>query len=182
MENLKQITSQTSLLSSDPPTISQENTAMTADEEQELFTIINQVRALHGWSIIAADELEPICKTWWKELARYKIPRQHYQTLYERALDARVRAINIGSKNLPEIDAIALIAGWTGEYGLASELRQKEIDAKKFLPATAVSDCDLCFGTGWETVAEKGARRCTHGRSESYVNPHTGRGFGEFGQ
>ncbi len=135
---------------------------MTADEETALFTIINQVRALHGWSIIAADELEPICKTWWKELDRYRIPHQHYQRLYERALDARIRAINIGSKNIPEIDAIALIAGWTGENGLAAEIRQKEIDAKKFLPPTAESDCDRCFGTGWESVPGKGARRCDH--------------------
>jgi hypothetical protein len=136
---------------------------MSRDEETALFTIINQTRALQGWSLASAVELEPICKVWWKELSRYQIPHECYQTLFERAFDARVNSINAGAKNIPNIDAIGLISGWVGEHGLREERNRARIAEGRYLESNAPSDCDLCFGTGWESVLGKGARFCKHG-------------------
>lgn len=135
---------------------------MTKDEEIGLFAVINQVRALQGWSLAPAAELEPICKVWWMEFSRFKIPTVHYQTLFQRAHDARIRFINQnGTKNAPAIDATLLISLWTGEGGLAAEIRRKEVESGRFLPSTAASDCDRCYGTGIECTPN-GARTCDH--------------------
>ncbi len=172
MEAIKKITeaalNPTSQLSNSRQNISKASTALreiTKDEEIGLFAIINQTRALQGWSLLPAVELEPICNIWWMEFSRFKIPPTHYQTLFQRAHDARIRHITqYGTKNAPAIDATHLIALWTGENGLASEIRRKEIATGRFLPSTAESDCDRCFGSGYETVPGKGARPCGHSR------------------
>ena len=138
---------------------SSENTEreITREEEIALFAVINQTRALQGWTLSTASELEPIAKVWWRELSRHKIPHQHYNRLYQRALDARVRAINLGVKNIPNIDAIAMIAEWPE---LRRQIREREIASGRLLPTMAASDCEKCYGSGMEIVQGNGARRC----------------------
>lgn len=130
---------------------------MTRDEEVGLFSIINQVRALQGWSLSPANELEPICRVWWKEFSRHNIPPKYYETLLQRAIDARVRSLNSGAKYVPNIDAIGLITCWEG---LSQEIEQRRIEERKYLPDTAQSSCELCYGTGMEVVPGRGARIC----------------------
>lgn len=168
MENIGSLINQNQISehSNNLPTTSRANTALreiTREEEVGLFSIINQARALQGWTLAPAHELAPICKVWWKEFSRYKIHPKHYETLFQRAHDARIQSIKAGARNIPSIDATLLICQWTGEAGLAAELRQKDIDSHRYLPSTAVSDCELCFGSGIEVVPGKGARNCTHG-------------------
>ena len=132
---------------------------ITFEEESALFMIINQTRALHGWSLASAVELEPICKVWWKEFARYDVPPEHYETLYRKALDRRIKALTESTKNPPAIDAVTLLAGWIGENGLRADLHRQRIAEGRYLEAN--TDCDRCFGSGWEST-DKGARRCDH--------------------
>lgn len=132
---------------------------MTRDEELGLFTVINKARALQGWSLAPATELEPICRVWWKEFSRHRIPPEHYETLFQRALDARVRSLNEGAKHIPNIDAITMISCW---QGLSAEIEQQRINDRRYLPSTAASDCQRCYGSGMEVVPGKGARHCDH--------------------
>jgi hypothetical protein len=138
-----------------------------------LFSIINQSRAVQGWTLAPAHELEPICRVWWKEFARHNIPPEHYETLYQRALDRRIRAVNEGAKNIPALDAVAIIAGWIGEYGLRAELHQKRIAEGRYLESNAASDCDMCHGGGMRLKvnehdpSKSGYVRCDHGNGEA---------------
>lgn len=138
---------------------------MGRDEEMALFSLINKVRALQGWGHESAAELEKISAVWWREFSRYKIPVAQYQRLLDRAHSVKVRTLRETGKAIP-IDATLIIAQWTGEHGLAAELRQRDIDARRYLPDTAASDCERCFGSGIETVPGKGARPCDHGQQD----------------
>lgn len=175
MEHISSPLSQTSQHSNSQQSISKGNSApreITKEEEVGLFAVINQVRALQGWSIAPATELEPICKVWWMEFSRFNIPAAQYQTLFQRAHDARIRHVNLnGPKNAPTIDATLLIALWTGDNGLAAEIRRREIESGRFLPSTAASDCEMCFGSGMrkqvneQNPARSGFVVCNHGNA-----------------
>lgn len=108
----------------------------------------------------SAEDLEPTCRVWWSEFNRYGIKPEHYQHLYLRAHKARIAALSAGSR-VPPLDATYLISCWIGENGLRAELHRKDIESKKYLPETAVSDCDLCHGSGYE-ITKFGAKICGH--------------------
>ena len=134
--------------------------SITREEEVGLFTIINQIRVLQGWSMSPAAELEPMCRVWWEEFQRYGIKAEHYQDLYRRAHKARINALSMGVK-VPPLDATYLISQWIGENGLRAELHRKDIESGRLLTETAVSDCDLCHGSGYE-ITGRGAKICGH--------------------
>ena len=114
MEPLGNLVNQTLEHSNNLQTTSKANTDLreiTREEEVGLFSIINQARALQGWTLAPAHELAPICKVWWKEFARYRIHPKHYETLFQRAHDARINSMRAGARNIPAIDATLLPAG-----------------------------------------------------------------------
>ncbi|MBK9216954.1 MAG: hypothetical protein IPM59_15440 [Chloracidobacterium sp.] len=102
MEQASKVADQISEYSKSPQTISTPNTdpprSITREEEIGLFSIINQARALQGWTLASASELGPICKVWWKEFARHNIHPKHYETLFQRAHDARIESIQAGAR------------------------------------------------------------------------------------
>lgn len=138
----------------------------STEAKAALFAILNNLRALRGWSLASIAELEPIICIWHEELRRHDIPVKHYQTLFNRACDARSLAIQAG-KTPPDIDAFALVAAWLGPQGLRAELRRKQIDDRRSLPANAESICQLCNGFGWYYPKgfEHGVLRCDHQNS-----------------
>lgn len=132
-----------------------------------LFQVINKSRMLNGWKSKTAAELDATIRSWAEIFVEYKIPVSAYDSLYKRGFDVRQKALRNG-KDVPQMDATLLVSQWTGEHGLAAELRQKEVDAKRYLPAAAESACERCFGTGWECT-DRGARRCDHANSTEAV-------------
>ena len=97
-------------------------------------------------------------------LDREDIPASAYMELYERAINARVTALQAG-RQLPQFGAELLLAQWSGEYGLQRELRQREIDAGRTLGANAASVCRHCDGSGFKSVdyIGGGVTKCDHG-------------------
>lgn len=118
---------------------------------------------LNGWQTRTAQELDATIHTWDEVISGYKIPLDAYPELYKRAFDTRQIALRNG-KEPPSFDVTLLISQWTGEYGLASEWRKRDIASGRFLETNAASDCDICFGSGFETTP-KGARKCGHGNA-----------------
>ena len=94
-------------------------------------------------------------------LDREGVPASAYSELYERVLQMRAKAIQDG-KQIPNFGVDLMIAQWTGEWGLRNQLRQREVEAGRTLTSNAESRCERCFGSGFEVVEGKGARRCDH--------------------
>ncbi len=90
-------------------------------------------------------------KIWAVSFDDYKIPNEHLLALWKRARDLRITRLSNGLE-CPDFTAELLAACWTGSNGLQSELEQKRIDEKRYLPDTAASDCPRCFGLGKENV------------------------------
>ncbi len=138
--------------------LSQQNSIVNGKSENQisptehaaLFTVINKVRLLNGWTSRTAKELDPTIRVWFEALSGYAIPISAYNDLYKRALDVRQSKLQNGNKDVPQIDATLLIAQWEGPHGLKSELRLREIAAGRTLTAQAASQCTKCFGTGME--------------------------------
>jgi hypothetical protein len=108
-----------------------------------LFGLINKVRMLNGWTTKTAQELDATIRTWGEILNRYKIPLEHYQTLYWRAFDTRQMRLNQG-QDVPALDATLLVSHWTGPNGLQREVadqREKaRIDEHRYLDAGTPDD------------------------------------------
>lgn len=105
-----------------------------------------------------AADLDAMIRTWAELFDQYKIPLAAYDELYKRAFDYRQNRLHDKGDYL-NADATLLVSCW---HGLRDELKQRDVDARRFLPVTAESDCPRCFGTGMEVVIGKGARPCSH--------------------
>ena len=86
-------------------------------------------------------------------LDREQVPASAYSELYERVLKMRAKALQDG-KQIPNFGVDLMLAAWTGEWGLKAELKQREIDAGRTLPANAETVCQYCFGSGFRTRQE----------------------------
>lgn len=116
---------------------------------------------LNGWQTRTAQELDQTIRTWGEMFAHYQIPVTAYPELYQRAFDVRQLRLRDG-KDAPQMDATLLVSQWTGDWGLKAQLRQREVEAGRTLGANAESVCERCFGSGFEIVEGRGARRCDH--------------------
>jgi hypothetical protein len=111
-----------------------------------------------GWRILGPDDSEVMALAWIELLDQDRVPYQHYEELYRRAVDLRSRRLSQGLR-CDDFSAELMLACWPG---LARELEQKRIDERRYLPDTAASDCPKCFGSNMEVVPGKGARVCKH--------------------
>jgi hypothetical protein len=130
-------------------------TVITTEAEKILGTIIFRTRLAKGWNGYDERTQKMAVMAWFEILNRQKIPPKYYDELYGRACDVRAVCLRNG-KEPPEISAELMAAQWEG---LAEEIRQKEIDAERFLPATAESDCPRCFGKNREFVYDEASGR-----------------------
>ena len=138
----------------------QQNSTTSIPREQHvaLFAVINKVRMLNGWTTKTAQELDATIRTWAEVLNQYRIPIEHYNECYLRAVDTRQRKLQDGKEI--ELDATLLAAAW--QSGLSREVHERRVQEKRYLTSTAESECPRCFGSGMETVPGKGAKICGH--------------------
>lgn len=130
---------------------------LTAEQHAALFAVINKVRMLNGWTTKTAQELDATIRTWAEVFNKHNIPLDAYNDLYLHAFDTRSRKLANGDKDIP-LDATLMVASW----GPVSEaMKQKRINERRYLPDTAASDCQRCYGAGME-VTPRGARVCNH--------------------
>lgn len=139
-------------------------TILAREDHAALFAVINKSRLLNGWQTRTAQELDPTIRIWHEAFSFYQIPSSAYPQLYQRALDVRQQKMQSGG-DVPQMDATLLISQWTGNYGLQVQLRQREVEKGRMLPANAESVCQDCFGTNLKTVIQNGYRgkvKCEH--------------------
>lgn len=132
------------------------STTISRERHAALFAVINKIRMLNGWQTRTAQELDATIRTWDEVMG--DVPIENYPELYKRCFTVRQRYLSQG-KEPPAFDATLMMSQWLGEYGLKAELRQRQIDERRSLPATAESDCERCYGSGIE-VTSRGARGC----------------------
>lgn len=117
-----------------------------------------------GWRIMDPDDSEAMALVWIEALDVHRIPFSQYTELYRRSVGLRAKRIENGMK-CDDFSVELMIACWPS---LARELEQRRIDEKRFLPETAESQCQRCFGTGMETIRDSNnpkysaARPCDH--------------------
>jgi hypothetical protein len=150
-----------SLVKSDLRTVTIEkaksSTTISRERHAALFSVINKVRMLNGWQTRTAQELDATIRTWNEVLEH--VPIEAYPELYKRSFQVRARSLNVG-KQPPDFDATLLYSQWIGENGLRAELHRKDIESGRLLTETAVSDCDLCHGSGYE-ITSRGCKKCS---------------------
>ena len=142
-----------------------ENTvSIPVEKRRALGDVFDRWRLNCGWNPWDDQTQAAATASFVATLDREGVPYTAYNELYERAIALRVTALQNG-KNLPAFGAELLLAAWNGEYGLRSELRQREIDAGRTLEANAAAACQTCYGTGLRTEIIDGysvARKCDH--------------------
>lgn len=172
MENVRRIATQSQIhgIISRKNTGELEERAITEPEERAIATIINQIRAVQGWGVLSARDLEAVTTVWWREFARHRIPVEQYQELFRRAFDARAKALAADDRNPPAIDAVALVSHWVGEHGLNAELYRRRVESRRALSAAASGNCERCYGAGMEIISGRGARLCSCRRRPEVVS------------
>jgi hypothetical protein len=95
------------------------------DVHYALFGIINKSRMLNGWKTKTSGELDATIKAWAEVFERYSIPISAYQELYLMAFDTRQIKMRQGG-DIPAMDATLIVSHWEGEYGLRSQIKQRE--------------------------------------------------------
>lgn len=137
-------------------------TDIPREQHAALFAVINKVRMLNGWQTRTAQELDATIRTWAEVFNKHRIPVEHYNEIYLHAFDTRQRKIQHGIQP-GEFDATLMVASWGA---VAGDIEQRRIEERRYLPATAASDCPRCFGSGMEIVKGEGryqsARPCNH--------------------
>lgn len=166
MEKLGNMVSELTKTFSESPQISTPTitTSLSREQHAALFAVINKSRLLNGWTTRTAKELDPTIRTWAETFARYNIPISAYNELYQRAFDVRQSKLQTGAVP-PMFDATLLVSQWTGNFGLQSELRQREVETGRTLTANAETVCQHCNGSGFKTVIEgnyRNAVKCDH--------------------
>lgn len=143
---------QTQTLSQNPKN-STSLSQISREEHLALFGIINKTRLLNGWTTRTAEELDATIRTWAEVFAKYNIPLASdvLTRLYLKAFDVRQSALQKGD-DPPPCDATLLVSQWTGEYGLAAEIKKERIREKKYLTSNAESVCPRCLGTNLERL------------------------------
>ena len=148
----------TAIATSSPSTPPRQNLGISREKITAMLNVLNKRWLTMGWRVMDKADAEVMAIAWIEFLDAQKIPHEHYAELYKRALDTRTRRLNAWLK-CEDFSAELMAAGWPS---LADELRRKRIEEKRYLPETAVSDCDLCHGSGYE-ITERGCKKCSCG-------------------
>lgn len=138
-----------------------------------LWKLINKSRLANGWSTKTAEELDDTIEEWGRILKKYGIPVDALPELYDRAFDVRQAKFQ-ASGYIVSIDATLLVSQWTGENGLAKELRTRSIippDRRLYEELPKV--CGTCFDTGIQAIGENRGEFCDHQPKKPKVSPQT---------
>lgn len=128
-----------------------------------ILNVLNKRWLTKGWKALSPGDSEPMALAWIEALDRARVPHRYYNELYHRAIELRSKRLANGLE-CDDFSVEMMIACW---QTLSEEMRNADIEAGKYLPPVAVSDCDRCYGTGIEIVEGKGARRCDHNQPVS---------------
>jgi hypothetical protein len=126
--------------------------------------VLDRWRLNLGWTPWDQHTARMAGESWIHSLDRERVPYKAYMELYERALGVRAKAMNQG-REMPKMCVELLLSCWPQ---LEREIREKEIEARNMLPATAESRCPRCGGSGIETrwsdtgICLGAGRRCDH--------------------
>lgn len=148
----------TSITKSSASTPPRRNLGISREKITAMLNVLNKRWLTQGWRVMDKADAEIMAIAWIEVLDQYKVPHDQYAELYRRCLELRSRRLSNGLK-CEDFSAELMVASWIGEHGLRAELRQRQIDERRSLPATAESDCERCYGSGIE-VTGRGARVC----------------------
>jgi len=115
-----------------------------------MLAVLNRRWLANGWRVMDPADSETMALVWIELLDRDRIPYQHYDELFRRAVDLRARRLENGLK-CDDFSAEMMIACWPP---LAAELHKRDIRSGRFLTPNAESDCPRCYGTGVERIID----------------------------
>ena len=145
--------------SSRSETHSPSSTPSSRNDLARMVAILSKWRIIKGWGARDGGDVVAMAKVFIEVLNRHRVPSEHYDALYSRFIDGRARTMANGGR-ADDLTPEALVSLWTGQHGLASEVRAA-------VPQIAAPDCGKCGNTGWETVHAgryPGVRKCGCGR------------------
>ena len=120
-----------------------------------MLNVLNKRWLTQGWRVMDKADAEIMAIAWIEVLDQYKVPHDQYAELYRRCLELRSRRLSNGLK-CDDFSVEMMIACWPS---LAKEIHDKRVAEGKYLSSTDESDCDRCYGSGYE-VTGRGARGC----------------------
>lgn len=132
-------------------------TSVSRQKLAAMLTVLHKRWLSNGWRALDPADAEPMALAWIDALDRARVPHRYYNELYHRAIELRSRRLSNGL-GCDDFSVEMMIACW---HTLSDELRNADIQTGRYLPATAASDCDRCYGSGVEIVEGRGARTCT---------------------
>lgn len=144
-----------SLSTATQPKLNLQKVRVSAEKLAAMLSALNKRWLSMGWRVMSPADSEAMALIWIESLDREHVPPKHYEELYHRSIRLRATRYELGLK-CDDFSVEMMLGCWPA---LAQEIRQKEIDAKRYLPQTAASDCDRCYGSGMECTP-KGARQC----------------------
>lgn len=134
------------------------------DKRRAMGDVFDRWRLNQGWNPWDDTTQEMAITSWVHSLDREHVPASAYSELYELTLVRRASALQAG-KTIPSFGVELMIACWSGDWGLRAELKQREIDAGRTLGENAESVCQLCLGTGFQSIERYGYQgmvKCDH--------------------
>lgn len=147
-ENPQPSTSLVNTVKSLASTSQKKQTTITAEQMRAMCSVLNEYRLSKGWGVMTANDAEIMAKAWIKILNEHKIPYQHYDALYRRAIALVVRRLAQGLDGT-ELSAPMMAACWNGKHGLNAEVREPVISIDHQLEIGGEPNpCIRCLGTG----------------------------------
>ena len=145
----------TSITKSSANTPPRRNLGISREKITAMLNVLNKRWLTQGWRVMDKADAEIMAIAWIEVLDQYKVPHDQYAELYRRCLELRSRRLSNGLK-CDDFSVEMMIACWPS---LAKEIHDKRVAEGKYLSSTAESDCERCYGSGYEVTA-RGARGC----------------------
>jgi hypothetical protein len=64
----------------------------------KLGGLINKIRVVQGWNMLAPGDTEPVSRVWAHQLDRYEVAPELYDSLLDRAIDHRLQFLKAGEQ------------------------------------------------------------------------------------
>jgi hypothetical protein len=157
-ENLPVSTESRSTEALSTSTLPRQSLGVSREKINAMLAVLNKRWLTQGWRVMDTKDSEPMALAWIDILDAAGIPYRYYEDLYKRSLVLRSRRMEQGLE-CDSFSADMMVACWRA---MSAELEQKLVEEHRYLPSTAASDCQRCFGSGMEVVPGKGARPCSH--------------------
>jgi len=121
-----------------------------------MLSVLTKRWLTNAWRPLEDATAKPMAMAFIEVLNTANVPYQHYAELYTRAIKLRANRLENGLKT-EDFSVDLMLAAWPA---LKDELRERDIATGRMLPATASSDCDLCYGVGMRNIDGKGFGKC----------------------